>query len=46
MELEQVCILRTDKIRWNNPLLLMPYCYEVIAMVAPTGHYDCTIVMS
>ena len=34
------------EIRWNNPLLLAPNCYEVVAMVATSGRYGCAIVMS
>ena len=31
---------------WNKPLLLEPNYYELVAMVAPSGGYDCAIVTS
>ena len=41
-----VCFMGFDTICWNKPLLSLPNCYEVVAMVAPSGHYGYTIVVS
>ena len=41
-----VCIMWIDESGWNNLLLSVPNCHEVTTMVATSGHYGCTIVMS
>ena len=40
-----VCIKWIDETCWNNLLLLVPHCYEVVAMVATkatSGRYGCS----
>ena len=39
------CIKWIDWIQWNNRPLLVPNCYEVVAVVAISVRYGCIIVM-
>ena len=41
-----VCINWIDDICWKNLLMLVPSCCEVVVMVAKSGRYSFTIVMS
>ena len=40
-----VCIMWIDETWLKKLLLLVPNCYEVVAMVATSGRYGCAIVM-
>ena len=41
-----VCINSIDETCWNNLLLFVPNCNEVVTMVSTSGPYGCTIGMS